>query len=336
MSTVEENKVVTGELIDVRLSNTPIVFHISDARIDELRRELSGMKIVDSADYARVTKGIGVCRTLRTQVEKCRKDLKEESLLYGRKVDAEAKRLTAMLEEIEEPLKAEKQRIDDEKEAAKKAAEEAKRLKIEQRINDLSAVNAKAHPLIVAEWSDEEFQSQLAKARAAFEEAERLAKIEAERLAKEEADRQEAMRQEQLRLDAERAELAKIRAEQEAAAKAERERMQAEREAIEAEKARLAREQFDRDESDRKKREAEELAERQRLAAIEAEEQRKAELSRLEALKPDKEKLLAFALSISLLEIPVLKTDEAKICLAGCLESLTKINMALKAFGGAE
>lgn len=269
MSTITEpeNKTVVGELIDTRLSNAPIVFHVSDAKIEELKRELHGIKIIDSADYAKVTKGIGVCRTLRTQVEKCRKDLKEDSLAYGRRVDAEAKRLTAMLEQIEEPLKAEKQRIDEEKERAKKAAEEAKRLKLESRLNDLSSINARVNPLIVAEWSEDEFQKQFEVAKGIFEAAQREAQAEAERLAREEADRQEAMRIERERLAAERAELDRLRAEQEA-----------ERAAIQAEKDRLAREQFERDEVERLKREAEEQAERDRLAQIEAEKNSRYEI----------------------------------------------------------
>jgi len=305
--TEPENKTVVGELIDTRLSNAPIVFHVSDAKIEELKRELQGLKIIDSADYAKVTKGIGVCRTLRSQVEKCRKDLKEDSLAYGRRVDAEAKRLTAMLEQIEEPLKAEKQRIDEEKERVKKAAEEAKRLKLESRLNELDAINARVNPLIVAEWSEDEFQKQFEVAKGIFEAAQREAQAEAERLAREEADRQETMRIERERLAAERAELDRLRAEQEAAAKAERERIEAEqaaerkrldeerakiekaqrieRERIEAEKAaiqaekdRLAREQFERDEVERLKREAEEQAERDRLAQIEAEKNSRYEL----------------------------------------------------------
>jgi len=363
MSTIESDvKEVTGELIDVRLSNTPIVFHVSDARIDEIKRELSGLTIVDSKDYERVTKGIAVCRTLRGQVEKCRKDLKEESLAYGRKVDAEAKRLTAKLEEIEEPLKAEKTRVDEEKERAKREAEEAKRAKLESRVNALVALKVSISHLIVADWTDEEFTAQLATAKRLFDEAEQRAKAEAERLAKEEADRQEAMRLEQLRLDAERAELARLRAEQEAAAKAERERvdaeqaaerkrlaaeqakieeaqrierakLDAERAAIQAEKDRLAREQAERDE-----------AERQRLAAIKAEEDRKeaerlnaiaqqAERERLEALKPDKEKLLMLVVAIESLEMPMLASDDACELLDETTRLLKVITSRLRSFG---
>ncbi|MFN8742865.1 MAG: hypothetical protein ACK5YR_23280 [Pirellula sp.] len=375
MSTIAEpeNKVVVGELIDTRLSNAPIVFHVSDAKIDELKRELSGLKIIDSADYAKVTKGIGVCRTLRVQIEKCRKDLKEDSLAYGRRVDAEAKRLTVALEAIEEPLKAEKARIDEEKELAKKKVEEAKRLKLEARLNELSAINARVNPLVVADWTDEEFQTQFEVAKGLFEAGQRQSRIEAERLAKEEAERQEALRLEREKLEAERAELARLRTEQEAAAKAERdrieaeqaaerkrldeerakieeaqrierERIEAEKAAIQAEKDRLAREQFERDEAERLKREEEERAEQERLELIRAEEERKEairlqeiaeqeELARQEALRPDKEKICIFADVLTSLDLPAVESDEAMALINVASDSLMKIAEFLRAFG---
>tara|TARA_R110000868_G_scaffold84519_7_gene238231 strand:- start:1612 stop:2055 length:444 start_codon:yes stop_codon:yes gene_type:complete len=79
-------------------------------------------------DYKAVSSGIAIVRDLRVSVEATRKALKEDSLAWGRKVDAEAKRITEQLKEIEEPLRLVKQQIDDAKEAAKKAAE-ADRLK---------------------------------------------------------------------------------------------------------------------------------------------------------------------------------------------------------------
>jgi hypothetical protein len=375
MSTIAEpeKKVVVGELIDTRLSNAPIVFHVSDAKIEELKRELSGLKIIDSADYAKVTKGIGVCRTLRVQIEKCRKDLKEDSLAYGRRVDAEAKRLTAALEAIEEPLKSEKARIDEEKERAKKAAEEAKRLVLEARLNELSAINARVNPLVVADWTDEEFLTQFEVAKGLFEAGQRQSRIEAERLAKEEAERQEALRLEREKLEAERAELARLRTEQEAAAKAERdlieaeqaaerkrleeertkievaqrierERIEAEKVAIQAEKDRLAREQFERDEAERLKREEEERAEQERLELIRAEEERKEairlqeiaeqeELARQEALRPDKEKICIFADVLTSLDLPAVESDEAMALINVASDSLMKIAEFLRAFG---
>jgi colicin import membrane protein len=341
---MDETKTITGELITSKLSDSLIVFHVSDSRIAELRNELEGLRIAGAEDYAKAVKGIAICRTLRSQVEKCRKELKEDSLTYGRKVDAEAKRLTAKLEEIEEPLKLEKARVDEEKEKVKREAEEARRRKFESRINALADVGARANHFLVSEWSDEEFASQLESAKVRFEEAQQQSKLEAERLAKEEAANRESMRIERERIDAEKAELARLRAEQEASAKAERdrieaeqaeerERLEAERAAIQAEKDRLARDQFERDEAERLKREAEEQAEQQRLAAIRAEEDRQAEIKRLEALRPDREKLATYAQSLLSVSCPELDSEDAQALLDSFCFRLSGLISELKSFG---
>ncbi|AMV34377.1 hypothetical protein VN12_19790 [Pirellula sp. SH-Sr6A] len=334
MATVVETKqelIVSGSV--------PVLYRVSDAKIDEIRAEFTGIKILDSKDYERCTKAIAVCRTLRTDVEKCRKELKEDALEYGRRVDAEAKRLTKRLEEIEEPLKAEKSRVDEEKERVKREAEEAKRKKIDARLELLASVNSRINPMVVSDWSDEEFDSHFAAAKQAWEEAKRLEQQEAERKAKEEAERREAMRIEEERLATERAELDRQRKEADEAARIERERieaeqaierqrlaeerakieeaqrierekLEAERAAIQAEKDRLDREQWEREEADRaiKQRlwEEEERKEQERLDAIEAAEQAK----RIEEMKPDREKMIRFGTFLEELELPSLSTDE--------------------------
>lgn len=362
-ATIEQPTEITGQLITT--GKSPILYRVSDAKIDEIRAEFKGIKILDSKDYERCTKAIGICRSLRTDVEKCRKELKEDALEYGRRVDAEAKRLTKRLEEIEEPLKAEKSRVDEEKERAKRKAEEEKRKKLEARVELLASVNARANPLIVSEWSDEEFEQQFAVAQKAWETAKQLEKEEAERKAKEEAERLEAMRIEQERLAAERAELERQRREAEEAARIERERieaeqaierqrlaeeramieeaqrierekLEAERAALQAEKDRLAREQWEREEAERLKREEEERAERLRLEAIREEEERKererleaieaeAEAKRLEELKPDAQKLREFADLIANLPMPEMKTLDGKLRYATIANQLAEV-----------
>jgi hypothetical protein len=338
MSTATEQEPITGELIEAGLKHAPIVYHVSDAKITELRKEFAGMKIATSGDYEKVTKAIAVCRTLRVQVDKCRKDLKEDALTYGRRVDAEAKRLTEALEAIENPLKAENQRVDEEKERLKREAEIAKQKQLDERLDQLAAVNARVAPRIVAGWSEEEFQKELAEVRRLFdlakeaerqqreeaerkaaeakaaEEAERLAREEALRIERERLDKErEAMRLERLKLEQEKAEAERLAAIERAkvaeSQRIERERLEAERAAIQAEKDRLEREQFERDEAERLKREElqrQEDAEKEavRLELLQAEEERAAaareakERERLEALKPDREKFNAIAQSI--------------------------------------
>ena len=107
---------------------------VTDAAIDVLRQEYAGLEIKTTADYERVRLAIADVRDRRVTVEKTRVELKAGALEYGRRVDSEAKRITAMLAEIEEPLKAEKQRVDDEKARVKREKEEAERARIEAEL----------------------------------------------------------------------------------------------------------------------------------------------------------------------------------------------------------
>jgi hypothetical protein len=72
----------------------------------------------------------------------------------------------------------------------------------------------------------------------------------------------------------------------------------------------------------RAEKEAAEKVERDRLAAVAAEERRIAEEKRLEALKPDREKIAAWAASINDIQAPTVASDEAKEIVAAGLAFL--------------
>lgn len=117
-------------------------FDVVVPAVNELAKEFMPLKIIsldDAEGYAEVSKALRFIVSKRTAVEEKRKELKADSLTYGRAVDARAKEITAMLEPIESHLKAEKQRIDDEKERLEREEEEkkqrAKNLRIEALVN---------------------------------------------------------------------------------------------------------------------------------------------------------------------------------------------------------
>lgn len=208
-----------------------IKFSPADTAIAEMRSmymdltvdgidDKEGLKVVHEA---RMT-----VKSHRVAVEKKRVELKKDALEFGRKVDAEAKRLTALLEPIETHLATEEQRIDDEKEAIRnlarmkaEAEERAKREAEEARIRAEQEAKAAA---MRAE------QERLDAERKALE-AER-AQIEAEkrRIAEEAAARQRAIdTEERKRREAEEAERRKVaEAEEERRRKAEARRIRAE------------------------------------------------------------------------------------------------------------
>jgi hypothetical protein len=108
--------------------------------VNELAKEFMPLKIqsLDDKDgYNEVAKALRFIVSKRTAVEEKRKELKADSLAYGRAVDARAKEITSMLEPIESHLKNEKLHIDTEIERIKAEEEEKKQNFINNRINAL-------------------------------------------------------------------------------------------------------------------------------------------------------------------------------------------------------
>lgn len=126
MPKTQDAKKVAVEV--VQDSMPPVKFNLTDAALTELKNK---HELVESKDYKDLTQGIAECRNMRVGIETHRKELKKDSLDYGRKVDAEAKRITASIEEVEQPMKAAKAKIDAEKERER----EAKRVQEDQRID---------------------------------------------------------------------------------------------------------------------------------------------------------------------------------------------------------
>lgn len=244
---------------------SPVELGVADEMISGLRGRLTGLDATSKAGYEQVKAGISEVRTLRVGVEKARKELKKSAIDWGRKVDSEAKRVTAMLLEIEEPLKVSKAEVDDAEEIERKAreAEELRKFQESERI--------------------------------AKEELEAARRAENERIAAEQAKEKEALEQERKKLQDER------KAQEEKLA-AERKEIEAERAKIEAEKREkeeLLRK--DREEKERKEREEVEAARVKKEAEAEAKraEAEEKESARIQQeRKPDKIKLAEFANAI--------------------------------------
>lgn len=273
-------------IVAEEMKSTHVVeYSVSDAAIDKLRERYSGLTIANTADYERVRVGIGEIRDIRVQVEKTRVELKADALAYGRKVDAEAKRITSMLMEIEEPLKLEKAKVDDEKARIKREKEEAEKARIEAELQakrEAEEAAAKAErDRIAAEQKAE--SERLAKERAALE-AERAAAEEKRRKAQAIIDEQNRIMQAKL--------------DEEAAA------LKAEREA-------LARQQFEREAKERAEADARAKVEREAAEKQAREEREAEEREHRAAMAPDFEKLAAFAKAITDLRSPEVTTSEA-------------------------
>jgi hypothetical protein len=134
MDTPTPNIPTFQELVESGLKKFDIVV----PAIEELKKNYLPLKIksVDDKDgYEKVSKALRFMISKRNEVEEKRKELKADSLAYGKAVDNRAKEITFLLTPIEEYLRLEKERIDDEIEAIKekKIREEQERLNIRNR-----------------------------------------------------------------------------------------------------------------------------------------------------------------------------------------------------------
>jgi fused signal recognition particle receptor len=257
-------------------------------------------------------------------------------------------------------------------EKAKKEAEAAKQAALQKRLDAFMAVDHMAHPLLVAEMSDEEYISELTAATHVFNVKKLKAEEEAAQAAKIEAERLEALRIEQEKIAAERAEFERLKEEQEAlewdrrvkakieeeriaadkaaeqakideANRIEREAIEAQRKAVQAERDRLAREEFARQSNIREEHEAVEKVKREqieaeRVAAIKAEQERLALIAeqeyqaRVEAMKPDIEKIRAFGDVLRLLSYPECSTASGIAFSGRLLEQVTMLAISCERF----
>lgn len=357
---------MTGELttyISLELAK----FNITDAAIAQMKERympLTIKGIEDKQGYTEVRAARILVKGKRVEVEKTRKALKEDSLKFGRAVDAEAKRITVELETIETHLETQEAAVDAEKERIRQEQERIRQERLHARISQITGLgmtfNAAGYEygefVIFNEqintMSDEEFMAfcgkvsvEVEKEKARLAEEERLKKEEAERIAKAEEEerlkREAEAAAERERIEAEKKRLAEIEWQQrrkEEALKAEQERLEAEKYAIEeakerevAEKRRQAElEQLKKDAAEKALREAEERARREAEEKAEAERQAKLEVERKEALRPDKEKMVAFAGYIECLKYPVVENAAASAALSEAKKMILKVSAYLR------
>lgn len=250
----------------------------------------------------------------RCSVDKLRKRANETAQKFIKNNNANAKKLTGLMEPIETHLKTEEDKITKEKERIKAEEEKLEQERIKRKVDALFAVDVVLPFFDVALLSDNEYGVLLEKSIRIKEEKSQIA--EEERLAKEKAEKE---------LAAERAELEKLKAEQEATAKAQKEKeeaLEAERKKMEGEYKKIWEEKqkeilakkIEEERLEREKAEAEEKARQ------ESEEKRQTELL------PDKEKLIDLAMTIKqIISPPAIKDEAVKEIISVTLYELSSI-----------
>lgn len=161
-----------------------------EAGLNQLRAKYGGIKIVgvDDATGLELAKaGVKELTSTRTKLEAKRKELKADSLEYGRRVDAKAKEIQAAIEAIEKPIREEVARIEAEKEALKRA-EETRRIGILTTAG-FQLVGERYQVGTVGNYFDNIMEMDAK----AFAEFATQGSLERERLDKEEADRKKQL-----------------------------------------------------------------------------------------------------------------------------------------------
>ncbi len=124
------------------MTSAPVVYNPSEARIAEVRGEVSAVigelaHLVQQEDAGPIKKALKIVVPLRTELEEWRVQLKAPHLEAGKNIDNEAKRLKAVVWEFEGPLQsalaeiegAEERRAREKVEADLKAEEERRTAK---------------------------------------------------------------------------------------------------------------------------------------------------------------------------------------------------------------
>lgn len=176
-------------------------FNLADTEIAKLKQQYKDLKITgidDLEGYKAVDDAIKIVAKKRTGVEGVRKDVKDFYLKTGKAIDAEAKRLTVSLLDIETPLKNKKQAIDDELKNIEAAAEKKKQETLTFRIGEFAKYAYACDVTALKEMTEETFNVELEYAKSEwqkeFDKKEKLAadalQLEAEKkkLADEKAD----------------------------------------------------------------------------------------------------------------------------------------------------
>jgi len=307
-----------------------VEYSVTDGMIAEMKTRLADLEITDTKSYDVVKKAIAELRGWRVGVDKHRKELKADALAWGRLVQVEANRITTELKAIEDPLKERKQAVDDEKARVKAEKEEAERKRVEEIQDRLRAIREASivkEGSTVAEIedacdlfatidiSDELFQEFVPAAQISLRDGQVALEARLEERKKFE-DEQEQLKKDRAELDAK----LRVRDEEDAKREAEQreaqDKLDADRKALDDEKAELEADKQAKIEADEQIELDKKEAEDREARKVEVEKQRKADeeadAERQEALKPDREKMRAFAILIgdTIMQIPDLKDSD--------------------------
>jgi hypothetical protein len=317
-----------------------VKLNVTDQAIAEMKSEYMSLTVTgieDRAGLKKVYDSRQIVKRTRVGVEKHSKELKEKALAWQRKVNDETKRVVGELESIENYLQSIEDDIQAEKDRICQEEEDRENERIQNRMDQLSELNARVEYSTVKQMDDAAFAVLLESAKVAYQ-RELEEEKERARIAQLEADKLKAEREELDRLRKESELIRKQQEEREAAIRLEQQKLEEERNRIErqrqeeeaAKQRAIELEQVRKDAEEKAKRDAFVEASRIEREKQEQAERERIELERQEALRPDKEKLQLFSDSLGQIKMPDVSetskpiVDEIQVLLSKIQQHITK------------
>lgn len=302
------------------------VFSPFFSQVDKIKSICASIIITDISQVEEMEKA----REYRLQLKKLRcaseeeKDkLKEVPLRKCQAVDALARYLKSEIVPLETHLKEQEDFVVNKEKERKEKLEAARKEELTMCEGDYQFVDLKEMP-------EENYQTFLKNAQGNYKlkkEKEAAEEAEKQRIAEEQAKAQEAIKKENEALKAAADKREKeIEAERKKAAEAEEKAKVAADKILAAEKAKAA----DLEAKLKAKSDEEERIKRENEAKAKADEETKKKAEKEAALAPDKKKLEQLAVAITQLELPEVKSVEAKAIIKAVVELLNKTSNYIK------
>ena len=157
------------EAMQPTIDSQLIVYNYTDETLVLLReqaKEIHLASLDDEESLKKVRDMRLMLRSVRVAIEKRRKELKDSALKYGQRVDAEAKRITAIIEPQETRLIAEEESVEREKQRVRDEAARRRQEMVNQRVREVAEVGMIPNVDELASMPDQQYWSMMHQARA--------------------------------------------------------------------------------------------------------------------------------------------------------------------------
>lgn len=314
----KENNINENEALNLQKTFAPFFDNAHEIKEKAMQIVVTDPSQVKEMQLARESRL--ALKNIRIDVEKTRKNLKEESLRKGKAIDGMASVIKYMIMTAEKHLQEQEDFIKNIEFKQKMELKEERERLLEPYGVDTSFYGD------LSNMTDAVFQDLLETKKVMHQrKIEEEQKAEAERIAREKAEAEE---RERIRKENEKLKAEAVKREAE-----EKKRREAEEKIRKEQEAKLRKE---REAREKLEREAKKKADAERKAKAEAEAKKQAELKaqkereRKEKLAPDREKLLVLAKSIDNISVIEVKSEEAKKVVSKVMDMFAEISSYIK------